>query len=133
MEIRMAVPSNGASFKELMKSVFNEAPLIRWFILGDGRHARTMETFYAFMVERYCMPRGLVWVTEDLRGAALSITRPRTNTSPASACRSPYADRAWDRPGENPGLAHVARPANGITEPPRPEYSLTIKLYSHIL
>jgi GNAT superfamily N-acetyltransferase len=71
MEVRMAVPSDGASIKELMKGVFEEDPLMRWFILGDDRHAQAMEIFYAFMVERYCMPRGLVWVTKDLSGAAL--------------------------------------------------------------
>ena len=69
--IRLASKEDAEAIKDLVKKVFRDDPLMVWFLLQDHRRAAAFETFYDFMVNTFCLPHGLCWVTPDVSGAAL--------------------------------------------------------------
>lgn len=71
MQIRLASKEDSEAIKDLVKKVFCDDPLMTWFLLQDHRRDAALEAFYDFMVNSYCLPQGLCWVTTDVSGAAL--------------------------------------------------------------
>lgn len=71
MTIRLASKEDAEAIKDLVKKVFRDDPLMIWYLLQDHRQAAASEIFFDFLVNTYCLPHGLCWVTADVSGAAL--------------------------------------------------------------
>jgi ribosomal protein S18 acetylase RimI-like enzyme len=83
MDIRPATKADAEAIKELAKKAFCDDPLMNWFLLQDRRREAALESFYDFMVNAYCLPRGLTWVADDVSGAAMWMPPGKWEPPPA--------------------------------------------------
>jgi len=71
MTIRQASVKDAAALQSLLENVFDDDPLIAWFVRHDDRRTPAFASFFDYMVNKYCLPHGECWVTESVSGAAL--------------------------------------------------------------
>jgi GNAT superfamily N-acetyltransferase len=71
--LRRADAKDIQSLKTMLAEAFFEDPVLSWLMPNDAtRHAR-LRRYFGIELRHYALPRGRVWTTEDLTGAALSL------------------------------------------------------------
>jgi len=71
MKVRLAQKSDSAAVQQLLASVFDDDPLMEWFVRHDDKRSLAFSEFFDYMVNRYCFKYGECWVNDPLTGAAL--------------------------------------------------------------
>jgi GNAT superfamily N-acetyltransferase len=73
--LRPATTNDVHRLKVVMAEAFFEDPIIVWLMPDDTKRRVRLRRFFGVELRHMALPRGRVWTTDDLTGAALS-TRP---------------------------------------------------------
>jgi GNAT superfamily N-acetyltransferase len=79
--LRRATVEDVHRLKAVLAEAFFEDPVFGWLMPDDTRRRARLRRFFAIELRRLVLPRGRVWTTDDLAGAALSL--------PSGAWRAP--------------------------------------------
>lgn len=71
MTIRLASTKDATALQSLLEHVFDDDPLVGWFVRHDDHRIPAFASFFDYMVNKYCLPHGECWVTDNVSGAAL--------------------------------------------------------------
>lgn len=71
MTIRLAKNGENTAVQQLLTTIFDDDPLMEWFIRKDDKRSQAYPLFFDYLINRYCLPYGECWVNEQLSGAAL--------------------------------------------------------------
>ena len=72
-ELRLATVEDVQRLKTVMAEAFMEDPVIGWLMPKDATRRARLRRFFAIELRHVALPRGRVWTTGDLGGAALSL------------------------------------------------------------
>lgn len=72
-ELRRATTEDVHSLKTVLAEAFFEDPILGWLIPDDTKRRARLRRFFAIELRHMALPRGRVWTTSDLTGAALSL------------------------------------------------------------
>ena len=79
--LRLATSQDVHRLKAVMAEAFFEDPIFGWLMPGDSKRLARLGRYFGIELRHLALPRGRVWTTGDLAGAALSL--------PPGAWRSP--------------------------------------------
>lgn len=82
--LRMATADDIHRLKIVLADAFYEDPIFGWLMPDDGRRLMRLRRFFAIELRHVALPRGRVWTSSDLTGAALSLP-PRSWRVPPRA------------------------------------------------
>jgi GNAT superfamily N-acetyltransferase len=71
--LRLATIEDVHRLKAVLAEAFFEDPVLGWLIPEDSSRRARLRRFFAIELRHLAMPRGHVWTTSDLAGAALSL------------------------------------------------------------
>jgi GNAT superfamily N-acetyltransferase len=72
-ELRRATAEDVHRLKTMMADAFFEDPVLGWLMPDDTKRSARLRRFFAIELRHLALPRGRVWTTSDLTGAALSL------------------------------------------------------------
>jgi GNAT superfamily N-acetyltransferase len=72
-ELRPATAEDVHRLKAVLAEAFFEDPILGWLIPNDTKRRARLRRFFAIELRHIALPRGRVWTTSDLAGAALSL------------------------------------------------------------
>ncbi len=70
--LRPATAEDVHRLKAVLSDAFYEDPIFAWLIPDDAKRRARLRRFFAVELRHMALPRGRVWSTNDLTGAALS-------------------------------------------------------------
>jgi GNAT superfamily N-acetyltransferase len=70
--LRRATAEDVHRLKAVLAEAFFEDPIIGWLMPEDTKRRARLRRFFAIELRHLALPRGRVWTTSDLTGAALS-------------------------------------------------------------
>jgi GNAT superfamily N-acetyltransferase len=79
--LRRASTQDIRPLKAVLAEAFFEDPILGWLMPEDSKRLARLRRYFAIELRHLALPRGRVWTTSDLAGAALSL--------PPGAWRSP--------------------------------------------
>jgi GNAT superfamily N-acetyltransferase len=79
--LRRASTQDIRALKAVLAEAFFEDPILGWLMPQDSKRLARLRRYFAIELRHLALPRGRVWTTSDLAGAALSL--------PPGAWRSP--------------------------------------------
>jgi ribosomal protein S18 acetylase RimI-like enzyme len=65
--------SDARRLKSVLAAAFYEDPIFAWLMPDDARRLERLQRFFAIELRQVALPRGRVWSTDELTGAALSL------------------------------------------------------------
>jgi GNAT superfamily N-acetyltransferase len=71
--LRRAGAEDVGRLKSVMADAFFEDPIFGWMMPDDTKRAARLCRYFAIELRHLVLPRGRVWTTDDLAGAALSL------------------------------------------------------------
>ena len=71
--LRQATADDVQPLKTMLADAFYEDPLFCWLMPDDSKRQARLRRFFAIELRHLALPRGRVWTTSDLAGAALSL------------------------------------------------------------
>ncbi len=71
--LRRATVEDARRLTTVLAKAFFEDPIIGWLMPDDTKRRARLRQFFAIELRRLALPRGCVWTTSDLAGAALSL------------------------------------------------------------
>jgi GNAT superfamily N-acetyltransferase len=71
--LRLAAAEDVHRLKTVLAKAFFEDPILGWLIPNDTVRLARLRRFFAIELRHLALPRGRVWTTRDLAGAALSL------------------------------------------------------------
>ncbi|HTD58160.1 MAG TPA: GNAT family N-acetyltransferase [Solirubrobacteraceae bacterium] len=71
--LRLATAEDVHRLKDVLAKAFFEDPVLGWLMPDDARRLARLRSFFAIELRHLALPRGRVWTTSDLAGAALSL------------------------------------------------------------
>jgi len=83
-ELRHALPADVRRLSEVMADAFFEDPILGWLMPDESRRRARLRRYFTIELRHAALPRGRVWTTSDLAGAAL-ILPPTASRVPLSA------------------------------------------------
>lgn len=82
VELRMATANDAGRLEIVLAQAFHEDPIFGWLLPDDARRLERLRRFFAIELRHVAFPRGRVWSTEELAGAALSMPPGRWRVPP---------------------------------------------------
>ncbi len=79
--LRQATAEDARRLATVLAEAFFDDPVFGWLMPEDSRRRARLRRYFGIELRHYALPRGRVWTTSDLSGAALSL--------PPGAWRSP--------------------------------------------
>jgi GNAT superfamily N-acetyltransferase len=73
LELCLAGAEDIPRLKAVLAEAFFEDPVLGWLMPNDTKRRARMRRFFAIELRYLALPRGQVWTTADLTGAALSL------------------------------------------------------------
>lgn len=70
---REAVMADAGALAAALAAAFEDDPVFGWLIPAGGRRRARLDRFFTLELEALAIPRGKVWTTEELAGAALAM------------------------------------------------------------
>jgi|HubBroStandDraft_6_1064221.scaffolds.fasta_scaffold68922_1 ribosomal protein S18 acetylase RimI-like enzyme len=71
--LRQASAEDARRLTTVLAEAFFDDPVFGWLMPEDNRRRARLRRYFAIELRRYTLPRGRVWTTSDLSGAALSL------------------------------------------------------------
>jgi GNAT superfamily N-acetyltransferase len=71
--LRRATAEDVHRLKAVLAEAFFEDPVLGWLMPDDSKRRARLRRFFAIELRHLALPRGRVWTTSDLTGAALSL------------------------------------------------------------
>jgi len=71
--LRRAIAEDVHRLKAVLAEAFFEDPILGWLMPDDTKRRARLSRFFAIELRHMVLPRGCVWTTSDLTGAALSL------------------------------------------------------------
>jgi GNAT superfamily N-acetyltransferase len=71
--LRPATAKDIQRLKTVLAEAFYDDPVFAWLMPDDGRRRARLRRYFGVDLRYYSLPRGRVWTTSDLTGAALSL------------------------------------------------------------
>lgn len=71
--LRPATAEDTHDLKNTLAEAFYEDPVLGWLMPDDSKRLARLRRFFAIELRHVVLPRGRVWTTGDLSGAALSL------------------------------------------------------------
>jgi ribosomal protein S18 acetylase RimI-like enzyme len=71
--LRHATAADVRRLATVLADAFFDDPVFGWLMPEDGRRHARLRRYFAIELLHYTLPRGRVWTTSDLAGAALSL------------------------------------------------------------
>ena len=71
--LRRATAEDVHRLKGVLADAFFEDPVFGWLMPEDSKRRARLRRFFAIELRHIALPRGRVWTTSDLTGAALSL------------------------------------------------------------
>jgi GNAT superfamily N-acetyltransferase len=71
--LRRATAEDVEPLQAVLAEAFYEDPLFCWLMPDDSKRRARLRRFFAIELRHVALPRGRVWTTTDLTGAALSL------------------------------------------------------------
>jgi GNAT superfamily N-acetyltransferase len=71
--LRRATAEDIQRLKVVLAEAFFQDPILGWLIPDDTKRLARLRRFFAVELRHLALPRGRVWTTSDLTGAALSL------------------------------------------------------------
>jgi len=100
-ELRRATVEDIYRLKTVLAEAFFEDPVLCWLMPEDSKRLARLRRFFAIELRHLALPRGRVWTTGDLSGAALSL--------PPGAWRVPLWATLLEGPAFGVHLSRAAR------------------------
>lgn len=72
-ELRLAAAEDIQRLKTVLTEAFFEDPVLAWLMPDDSKRRVRLRRFFTVELRHIALPRGRVWTTSDLAGAALSL------------------------------------------------------------
>lgn len=72
-ELRVATVQDVHGLKEILADAFYDDPVFAWLIPDDTKRRARLSRYFAIELRHLALPRGRVWTTSDLSGAALTL------------------------------------------------------------
>ena len=100
-ELRRATPEDVPRLRAMLAEAFFEDPILGWLMPDAAKRRSRLRRFFAIELRHMVLPRGRVWTTSDLTGAALSL--------PPGAWRAPLRVTLLEGPAFGVHLSRAAR------------------------
>lgn len=71
--LRRATADDAHHLKAVLADAFFEDPVLGWLMSEDTKRLARLRRYFAIELRHLALPRGRVWTTRDLSGAALSL------------------------------------------------------------
>jgi ribosomal protein S18 acetylase RimI-like enzyme len=118
-ELRPATADDIPRLKSILAQAFFDDPIFGWLIPEDGKRLAGLRRYFGIELRHYVLPRGRVWTTADLTGAALTL--------PPGAWRAPLQATMLEGRAFGIHLARAARMGAAMEwhharEPREPHY-----------
>ncbi len=85
VELRLATTNDARRLKGVLAEAFYEDPIFGWLMPDDASRLERLRRFFAIELRQVALPRGRVWSTDELAGAALSMPPGRWRVPPRAA------------------------------------------------
>lgn len=72
LELRRAIVDDVPHLKGVYAEAFYDDPIVKWMIPDERSRRRRLRRFFAIELRHIALPRGAVWMSTDLSGAAMS-------------------------------------------------------------
>jgi GNAT superfamily N-acetyltransferase len=72
-DLRHATTEDVPRLQAMLAEAFMEDPVFGWLMPNDSRRRARLRRYFGIDLRYYTLPRGRVWTTSDLTGAALSL------------------------------------------------------------
>jgi len=72
-DLRQATPEDIPRLKTILAEAFFDDPVFGWLMGNDGKRRAQLRRYFGIDLGHLTMPRGRVWTTSDLAGAALTL------------------------------------------------------------
>jgi len=72
-DLRRATPEDIPRLKTMLAEAFFDDPVFGWLMGNDGKRRAQLRRYFGTDLGHLTMPRGRVWTTSDLAGAALTL------------------------------------------------------------
>jgi len=79
--LRRARVADVERLRTMLAEAFFEDPVLSWLMPNDRTRRAQLRRYFGIELRHYTLPRGCVWTTDDLAGAALSLP-PRAWRAP---------------------------------------------------
>ena len=79
--LRRATAVDIQRLRTMLAEAFFDDPVLGWLMPNDRTRRAQLRRYFGIELRHYTLPRGCVWTTDDLAGAALSLP-PRTWRAP---------------------------------------------------
>jgi ribosomal protein S18 acetylase RimI-like enzyme len=79
--LRRATAADVDSLKAVLADAFFDDPMLSWLMPSDRTRRAQLRRYFGIELRHYALPRGRVWATADLSGAALTLP-PRAWRAP---------------------------------------------------
>jgi GNAT superfamily N-acetyltransferase len=71
--LRRASAEDVERLRTVLADAFLEDPVLSWLMPNDGTRRAQLRRYFGIELRHYTLPRGRVWTTADLAGAALTL------------------------------------------------------------
>jgi len=72
-DLRLATAADVEQLRGVLADAFFEDPVLSWLMPNDRTRLAQLRRYFGIELRHYTLPRGRVWTTTDLAGAALSL------------------------------------------------------------
>jgi GNAT superfamily N-acetyltransferase len=81
VDLRHAGATDARALASVLADAFYEDPMLSWLMPNDRTRRAQLRRYFGIELRHYTLPRGRVWTTADLAGAALTLP-PRAWRAP---------------------------------------------------
>jgi GNAT superfamily N-acetyltransferase len=82
--LRRATAEDVQQLRTMLAEAFFDDPVLGWLMPNDRTRRAQLRRYFGIELRHYTLPRGCVWTTDDLAGAALSLP-PKAWRAPTHA------------------------------------------------
>jgi GNAT superfamily N-acetyltransferase len=72
-QLRQATAEDVPRLRVILAEAFADDPVFGWLMPGESKRRARLRRYFEIDLQRLTLPRGRVWATSDLTGAALSL------------------------------------------------------------
>lgn len=87
LDLRPATADDVARLSGVLADAFFDDPVFGWLMPEDNRRRARLRRYFGVDLRHLTLPRGRVWTTPDLTGAALSLPPGRWRVPPLTTLR----------------------------------------------